>query len=131
MPKLFVMPLKPFTYAREGVPELFEPGLDENGGAIVFEFEQHQAENCERLGWGKIVNVRRVVQVQIDQSANAEQVVEPSNLVDAPSVGRADMQMRVVVETAADQQPGPGTPQKGDPDPADKPAGAKTTRKSK
>lgn len=130
MPKVFVMPLMPFTYAREGVPELFEPGKDDAGSDIVFEFEQHQAENCERRGWGKIVNVRRVVQV--DQSAGADPEPETSNLVDAPSVGRADMQMRVVVDNgngggeqpSASEQPRP-------PEQADKPAAGKGSKKSK
>lgn len=131
MPKVFVMPLMPFTYAREGVPELFEPGKDENGEAVVFEFEQHQAENCERRGWGKIVDVRRVVHVEPQPGIDPEP--DASNLVDVPSVNRADMQMRVVVDNGSGgggEQPSASNPQQP-PEPAEKPAGGKGGKKSK
>jgi hypothetical protein len=53
----FFLPTKTFTFARDGrQPEIFEPGVDEAGEPLIFEFQEHQAVRLQQRGVGVIVS---------------------------------------------------------------------------
>ena len=100
MAKVYIKPIKEFDYVRDSGPEHFKPGKHPDGSPHVFEFDQHKAENIQRLGLGVVVKVRQVVIDEPDTDPNAPTVL------DGPTVVRSDVQMAMSPQSQpSGQQP--------------------------